>query len=344
MSARESDTAHYTPVDGTTELTSGLRPRMYFGPDHLLCMRLHGAGELARQFRYADITGVRCVETRLHWVYGCAFLVALLLATLLLVWARPAGPIILVFASIIMACAAGLYANFVKGPTCQAWLHTADHTEPLPALRRYRSARRALAAIHARVEEARADANRAGDAAENLHFTPSPVRPVPRPLPPLPGGAGMMRAAFVLAVLLGISLVFDFAYNIGWKNALDSLILLVLAILAPVSLVQARRLNVPKQVRIAAISLLVFVASFMPQVIILTTLAILTSPSILMENPELLEHPTNFSPSDGPVFFILHGFNAFSILILVACGIAGLAGRITTQRPGHRAEPDEQKG
>ncbi|MBX3175981.1 MAG: hypothetical protein KF886_01340 [Candidatus Hydrogenedentes bacterium] len=340
MSTRESDTAHYTPADGTTELTPALRPRMYFGPDHLLCMRLHGAGELARRFRYVDITGVRCVETRLHWAYGGAFLVALLLAMLLLAWARPAGPIILVFALVILACAAGLYANVVKGPTCRAWLHTADHTEPLPALRRYRSARRALAEIHARVEEARADAGRVGEAVEGLHFTPPPARLVPRPIPPLPGGAGMMRAAFVLAALLGISLVFDFAYNIGWKNALDSLILLVLAILAPISFVQARRVNAPGRVRFAALSLLVFAASFMPQVIIMMTLAMLATPSILAENPDMLGHPANFSPSDGPVFFILHGFNAFFVLILVACGVAGLAGGITAQRPGHLAEPD----
>jgi|SRR5438093_3742162 len=127
--------------------------RLWLGPDHLLSVRATGFSEEYKRFYFRDIqafvirkTSRRGILTALFALVAMAFALSALLISDPYwrgFWAVLAG-----FGLLLSA------VNWLAGPTCVCHVRTAVQTEQLPTLRRLRTARRVLAPLKQRIEEA----------------------------------------------------------------------------------------------------------------------------------------------------------------------------------------------
>lgn len=329
MSARESfdKTPAYTQLATAGWLLAGILPQLYRGPDHVLYLRLQGFGEIARRFYYRDITGLRCVTTRRGQVYSAVLLLLAALPWSALLAASPTWPGAYYLAGLVSGAAGvGLLVNLAMGPTCDAWLHTANHTERLLALRRYRKARRVFAQLHAAITAAQGPLD-TGDAPETVvPFSPVSEHRAARSGLPSAGRRRVLTVVFSISLLLAVSFVFDFWVNLEWKNGLDTLSVVVMALLAPAAFIREEGARCPGRVRIAAGVLVANTATIVPQYFLIMLLVAVLDPGGLPHNLDKLTSPELLGLDDGAVYFVFHGYLALSIVVLAGCGLAGLRG------------------
>lgn len=126
--------------------------RLYLGPDHLLSIDSSGYAEQYRRFYYADIQAILIRKTDLGRTWNFVWSVLALVSGLLALGVGFAAAI--VFASVSAASVLSLLINLARGPTCQAHLRTAVHLEEMPSVNRLPIARKVLAAVKPRIEEA----------------------------------------------------------------------------------------------------------------------------------------------------------------------------------------------
>ena len=127
---------------------------LWLGNDHLLAVHIEGYVERYQRFAYRDIQAL--LLRRTPW-----FIVSALIAGILLI---PALLLVILSAPdfrIAAAIPAGLLGvlltiNLIRGPTCTCYLQTAVKTEKLTGLNRVRKARRIIAALKVRVDQAQA--------------------------------------------------------------------------------------------------------------------------------------------------------------------------------------------
>ncbi|MBT3374343.1 MAG: hypothetical protein HN742_23145 [Lentisphaerae bacterium] len=135
---------------------TGTSCSLWLGDDHLLSVENTGFIEKYRRFFYRDIQSI-CLHRSLRGrilaiVYG-----SLLALTLLLTFLA-AGDIawqtLWIILDVVFLVPLGI--NLVLGPTCICFIRTSVQTEQLPSMSRLRLARKALAKLTPRIEEAQA--------------------------------------------------------------------------------------------------------------------------------------------------------------------------------------------
>jgi hypothetical protein len=134
------------------------RNSLWLGKDHLLHVINRGYTEDYRRFYYRDIQAILIRKTVsgtiLKIIFGAiAGINLLLLALGRFVWSWERVALVPLA---ISSCFWGLLflADLAAGPTCICHLRTAVQFEPLPSLFRLRKARRAIALLSSRVENA----------------------------------------------------------------------------------------------------------------------------------------------------------------------------------------------
>lgn len=315
----------YTPLAGAPRGGAGAGQRLYLGPNHVLILRLYGTTEEAHRFYYKDITALRCQKTRKHLVQSALYL-ALLLGPWLVLGRMPGvlEPQLYIAATFSVFGAVLLFANLFRGPTCRTWLHTANHTEPLPGLGRYRAARKALRALHERVEAVQGPAAGTPGTEAMPPFVPIGAGAVAEP-GPMPDRFATL--AFGLSILLAASYVLDFQMNLMWKNGIDTIVCDFMTIATPFLLYRLRRANGPAAARWAAGSL---VALFALTILIETSMGTIlgiADPDHFVENIEWMDGHDGIASlwPDNPVLFrLLTIRHIFYILLFAGCGFAGL--------------------
>lgn len=333
----------YTRLPGTFLATNLGVPRAYLGPNHVLYMRMLGIHEQARRFYYKDITALRCVKTRTGYIVGAVLLVLAILpwGLLLVPGLSPDGA--LATASVASGvCCLLFLLNAVRGATCATWLHTANHTERIHSLGRYRTARKALARIHERVAAAQRGVAGVEDGDETFTFAPPPQGEAGVATANGGGHAWPAFIVFATSILLAVSFMFDFEYNLDWKNTLDTFGITFMAAMSPVAFVLLRRSGHPGALRIITGVLLAFYATAMTQGVFIGLVLGLSNPAAAVENPEKFGTIAGLTPEDGIIFVVLIGYHTFSILVMGLSGLAGLAALVSKPagRDAAAASPD----
>jgi len=120
------------------------------GPDHLLCVESVFMKESYKRFYYNDIQSIVLQRTGTHLAWSFVW-GALALLFGLIAWLVPGTPTVsLIFLGVFVMA---LLANIAMGPTCRVYLQTAVQLQKISALRRERSANKAINRIKALVEE-----------------------------------------------------------------------------------------------------------------------------------------------------------------------------------------------
>ena len=127
--------------------------RLWLGPDHLLAVRSVGFSEEYKRFYFSDIQALIVQKTDRREILNviCA-LAAILFGLLTLAISNPVWNgfwIILTALAVFL-----LLVNWLRGPTCVCHVRTAVQTEPLPSLRRARTAGRVTALLKPLIEQA----------------------------------------------------------------------------------------------------------------------------------------------------------------------------------------------
>lgn len=130
------------------------RRRLYLGAHELLQVETVFCVEHYRRFAYADIQAVLLRQTPRGLILSIV-MAGLALGFGALAWAAsdtlPAMVTFIIVAGLFVFL---LLFNLVRGPTCRCQLQTAIGPQPLLSLNRLRPARKALALLAERVEEA----------------------------------------------------------------------------------------------------------------------------------------------------------------------------------------------
>lgn len=140
---------------------------LHFGPTHLLLSQRSNTTETYRRVEYADIQGLRVVQTSNHLIVMAVF--TLLGLLLLLLGAAPflgiaslwefsaSSGAVLLQALLWLALIVAALLNGFAGPTCRTELFTAVEMIPLTAVARFREAQRFAKLLDARVRAAQAN-------------------------------------------------------------------------------------------------------------------------------------------------------------------------------------------
>ena len=127
--------------------------RLWLGPDHLLSVRATGYSEEYKRFYFRDIQAI-LIGKKDSW------------KTWNLIWGSASG--LVVFIGLMSTSGGALFfwlglggflfllllVNLLSGPTCVCHIRTAVQTEPLPTLKRLRTARQVIMRLKPRIEEA----------------------------------------------------------------------------------------------------------------------------------------------------------------------------------------------
>ena len=127
-----------------------IRNSLWLGPDHLLRVRAHLFSEEYRRYYFADIQAIVLTELPNNAAFY-AYTVSAFLASMAGVLVYSRHP---VWGSLSALAAAFVFWLNWRRPTCACYLKTKVSTDPLPALRRLRKARKALARMKAEIENA----------------------------------------------------------------------------------------------------------------------------------------------------------------------------------------------
>ena len=126
---------------------------LWLGPDHLLSVRATGFSEEYKRFYFRDIQAI-LIGKKGSW------------KTWNLVWGSASGLVVFVALTsssggvlfFLMGLGGFLFllllVNLLSGPTCNCHIRTAVQTEPMPTLKRLRTAHKVLARLKPRIEEA----------------------------------------------------------------------------------------------------------------------------------------------------------------------------------------------
>lgn len=312
----------YERLPGTQRENSSGAPRLYLGPNHVLSMRILSGREVARRFYYADITALRCEPTWWGYLIDGAFVTAALLiwAAYLTSTRAEVGALIIAFVASIIAIVA-LFVNALRGPTCRTWLHTANHTERLRSLRRYNTARRALALIHERIAAVQGDLEQESDDVPLPPFAPyTPMSP-PRDATTIHRhDRRPMAAFFYLSLAVAAQSVPGLVYESDLTSAIGLWTALALVLLGPVAIVRSYGTDCPPAARRMALYILGFATASVPVTIILVGLL-----GALGVNVTNIGNIPDMLPSGGPVFFLAVALEVCAILVLSICAWKGLA-------------------
>ena len=295
-------------------------PRLYLGPNHLLLLNRKSTREVARRFYYEDITALRCHPTRWgYYIDGTFVAVAALLWLNYLI--SPSAGIGSAFAAVTATVIAGiaLLTNWLRGPTCETWLHTANHTERLSSLGRYNTALRALGKLHDRIvaaQEARFGEHI--DVARSFEpYAPPAAAQVE--LPVRRHDPRVMKGAFFVALFSALLGCLDFFYGNDGTIALGFWTEVVSAALCAAAIVQSYGTDCPHIARRMCAYILTLTTLTIP--ITLAAMAFLVLNGV---DPGSAESVRDVHPSDGLLFFVRVGLDVGKILFDGTCAVTGL--------------------
>lgn len=312
----------YTPLPGSGRMGFS---RAYLGPDHILSLRQRGTAEHARRFYYKDITGLRCqVTTGGRFVASLLFCAALLPLLPMAVFGMPALSPAIVCGVWSALCLIALAIHWGRGPTCATWIHTTNHTEQLPSVKRYRAAQRALETLAHRVNDARGGMPNGVAEDGPWEFTPVPAtgaatfdiaeRPSTR----------VVTLCLAVPLILALSYLLDYQINWEWKNTLDGMASVLMALATPFAMYRCFQRDIPTLTRWAMGVLTAFFATLFPQMLGLGVFLAALDPTGFEEAAEKFNTIASLSPSDGPVYYLMLGYHTLSILIMGGCALVGL--------------------
>jgi hypothetical protein len=296
--------------------------RAYLGPNHLLCLRLRGTSDIARRFYYSDITGLRCQKTRKGRVTSALLLTAALLLILLIFIPGYTSEFGRLVASVTATIVIGLLLlNLGLGDTCTTYLHTVNHTERLPSLGRYRSAKKAMVQLHHKIVTVQGVAEIPEDGEANFSFVPAYPRAAEAVEQPTLQGSKLIEFVFYVSIILGLSYVVDYWYTLHWKNTIDMLLVTGMALLAPAAMVRSYRLECDQVVRVALGALLAYFGTAFPHMILLTILVGALDPA----NIERMFEISELSLTDGVGAYMMLGYHSLTTVLFIVCGPIGLS-------------------
>lgn len=295
-------------------------PQLYLGPNHLLLLNRKSTREVARRFYYEDITALRCHPTRWgYYIDGTFVAVAALLWLNYLI--SPSAGIGSAFAAVTATVIAGiaLLTNRLRGPTCETWLHTANHTERLSTLGRYNTARRALGKLHERIvaaQEARFGEHI--DVARSFEPYALPLEAT-KTVPLRPHDTRFMQYAFYASMFLAFQGVFEFAYASDGTMALGLWTALVSMALCAVAIIRSYETDCPPLARTMCAWLVASMVLGLP-----ITLASFFFLALIGIDPSRIEYLRDIRPGDGMLFIVRVGLHVGSTLFDGACASIGL--------------------
>lgn len=138
---------------------------LYLGDDHLLSVNGYYE-ERYHRFSFRDIQGIVVQRTN-TWMISAAVLGTILLILSMLaggaLWATSGkngddwGALFVLCMIVILPAAGVLTMHLIQGPSCRVFIKTAVQCKELPALSRWRGARKAVACLQPLIEQAQAD-------------------------------------------------------------------------------------------------------------------------------------------------------------------------------------------
>lgn len=299
--------------------------KAWIGPDHLLTLRLHGTAEHARRFYYEDITGIRCEVTRRGQVIGGVLLIAALLPLIpLAVFGLPATVSAILSGVWTSLWLLALVIHWGRGPCCITWLHTTNHTERLPSVRRYRGAEQACHVLAQRVATVQGEFPDGEGVAQSVTFAPLPGQDVVDVHGSEVPSFRVLTLSLSLSLVMALSYLLDYQINWDWKNALDSMACIVMVLATPFALYRCYRPDITPLLRGAIIVLTIFFATLFPQMFGLMMLLAALDPGSFEVAAEKVGTIAGLTVSDGPVYYLMLGYHTLSILIMGGCAIVGL--------------------
>jgi len=122
---------------------SGIRASLWLGRDHILCIYNKGYEEDYKRFYFRDIQAITTHQDNRRLVWNIIFGV---FALAFAFWGLPLLMVSAFFLSLILI-------NWLRGPTCTCYLHTAVSRENLPSLNRLKNVNHAITRLSHVIEQ-----------------------------------------------------------------------------------------------------------------------------------------------------------------------------------------------
>jgi len=325
-------------------LATSKRQRLYLAPDHLLVVNSYGYEEKSKRFAFADIQAItiQTNKRRAYQVFFSVFASIVLVALAASVAVHlPNGASGFVLVLLVFPVSALIF-DLIAGPTSTVRLHTAVQAEDLDALRRLRSAQKAIDILLPYIRAAQgggsedllsaAATDREGEG--RLAVTGgSGVETVPRATPrPTPAaaqaavpkrviGPGVHGWAFALTGLYGVSGLLATVFAHPAKTVLDAALMMGAVVLLIVAAIRQTHSTLPTDTqRYTWITLIVASAV----VVAVTYINMIAQMTIAVETgePPPVFGSRSLHPTDYPGWFrwVLGGAG----LINLTLGLFGL--------------------
>ncbi len=305
-------------------VAAGERTRLYLGPGHILVVRRRFFTETLHRFYFADIQALVVKRTPEGGVVN-GVLVFLMAVSLGLFFLSPSffplpygAQLVLLLLS--AGLGTGLAVNVLLGPVCTTELITAVHRESLPCLSRWRTAQRALALVIPQIQAVQGPRSEQTTAAPlNLAAYALPACARAQQPPETHDSARIHEFLFWLYLLIAASSVADLAGNWAVKNFFDTLLFLLVLVLACIAMLRQRYSDIPPDIRaLTGFSLAVGVAMFYGSQMLSTLQMFWEIPT--GGAPEPFQTPLN---PENPIYA---AYVSATLLLYLFTGLLGLMG------------------
>ncbi len=300
------------------------RTRLYAGADHLLLLRRRFFSETLHRFYFADIQALVVKRTPEGGMVN-GILVLLMAFSVGLFFLSPSflplsngEELLLILVS--AGWGVGLVVNVLLGPVCTTEVVTAVHRESLPCLSRWRTAQRTLALVIPQIQAVqglRSEQTAAASLKLAAHALPACTQ-AQRP-PVAHGSARIHEFLFWLYLLIAASSMADLVGNWAVKNFFDTLLFLLVLVLACIAMLRQRYSDIPSDVRaLTGFSLAVGVAMFYGSQMLSTLYMFWAIPA--GGSPEPLQTPLN---PENPIYT---AYVSVTLFLYLFTGLLGLTG------------------
>ena len=310
-------------------LVAGVRKysTLWLGKDHLLAIYSTGYTEEYKRFYYRDIQALITRKTNRRAVLNVLLSIPLLVCLVFLLIGVSNGALQRGAATGFEAFGgmAGFFlllilGNALAGPRCICHIRTAVQTEELPSLKRLRSARKVLARLKAKIEQAQGRLTPEQIQSGMAQAPPRVREPVPGLIGPASGPVRVPRHyqgrahAILFWLCLGDVplLIVSLIHQSPWTDALNGLVVLATLLFGIVALIRQHDSDLPPGLRRVPWLLLgclvgLFFISFSYGMVL-----------VVQRLPEKVER---LAIRDEPV---LMGLSVVSAFIAAALGVIGL--------------------
>jgi hypothetical protein len=305
----------YNKLRGSSLLSSN---KLYVGPDHMLSISSNFFSEKYLRFYFKDIQAIITRKTSKGKILNICFSVIL---TIFLFFAIILSRGWSVFFGVLSSiCLILLIINILKGPTSVSYIQTSIQTFRLSALRRIKSAQKAITQLKTLIEETQGVLT--GDLIERLRNREKSEDTYIPFYKVLKHENGIFHlSVFSLLALNAIFISIDIFYQNIVLSLISSTVVMAIVVLLIIALIKQKNSDLYKSIKVVTWSIIVYLCIITISSYAITLFVTIQNQEVAYNQLELLKKISALSPLSNSW---LLGLSIFSLAYSSSIGISGI--------------------